>query len=102
MLCCWARLLAAPPRPPASCIGCLPRSPAASLNSLCPDSWSARRLPRPPPQDRVALRLEAHMGSVEALQWTRDGQILTAASSSGDLITLLGDLPTLGVANGNR
>ena len=66
----------------------------------------ASRLPPTPrrrsPQDRVALRLEAHMGSVGSMAWTKDGQILTVATSGGDLITMLGDLPTLGASSGNR
>jgi len=36
------------------------------------------------------------------MAWTKDGQILTVATSGGDLITMLGDLPTLGASSGNR
>lgn len=42
------------------------------------------------------------MGTVEGLEWTQDGQILTVSTSAGSLISLLGDLPSLATRNGNR
>jgi WD repeat-containing protein 19 len=48
------------------------------------------------------LRLEAHMGTVDSMQWSNDGQILTVSTSGGDLVALLGDLPGLSARHGNR
>lgn len=42
------------------------------------------------------------MGTVEGLEWTHDGQILTVSTSAGSLISLLGDLPALAARSGNR